>query len=142
MGRHKPKPVVAVDLRDHRRGLLDGGLGSGVEGALADALDVRRDAVDAVGIDTAEVRGYEAAGYGGGVGRGHAVAVEDVLHEAASFGGGDVDPSSGGGLFGCHGGGRMELVVSLILRLERGMKRRRVTWRQSIKDDDLSRRWI
>jgi hypothetical protein len=82
---YKTEAVLAVDLSNGGCDLGQDGLGGCVEDALADALHVGGDAVHAVGVDTAEVGGYEAAGYDGGVLWGDVVAFENVFYEASGF---------------------------------------------------------
>ncbi|UKZ63830.1 uncharacterized protein TrAtP1_005053 [Trichoderma atroviride] len=88
---HEAKAVAPIDLRNHRRHLLQLGLCSSIQDALADALHVRRDAVHAVRVDASQIRCHETPRYSGRIVWGHAVAFEDVLDEAPGLFGGDGD---------------------------------------------------
>jgi hypothetical protein len=62
-----------------------------VEDSLTDAGHVRGDAVDAMGVDAAEVGEDKGFGYDESIGGRNAVTFEDGLDEVLSGGRGDVE---------------------------------------------------
>lgn len=71
--------IVAVDLCDNRGGLVECWFSGRVEDAGADARYVGWEAVDAVGVDAAEIGGDEVFGYDGCVGGGDAVCGKNAF---------------------------------------------------------------